>query len=364
MFTFDQQLRPLTEPLNMEDKYGAAIALYERLTFHEIPAQIFSTVRGEDLPTVVVVGDTQFGPNGRLPYDMALDVELDAQRARNSATWKSVKEESLESSIQWHHQRLNLAIDITLHKSPTGVFEQRLNVLKNAGFDIHTFYYHETENTNSQALINDGFLIERSGSGAASRDPETPRGMFLKSHRDDLDIARDPVQIPFLLRNGKTLTVHDRNQMREHFKSHDHIQIQLSTFEKTDKQYAEQSDKIISRLNDDPKKTSIKIEFDELMQEWRSVLMDMATSIRQDMQESLLTEGYQYLHMLNDVGGFGRTTDTLVSLEPNDDIAPGGLGHVLRTKLTMDLPHRRERTLAPDAPPKINIDTQSPSRKI
>jgi hypothetical protein len=365
MFTFDQQLSPLPEPLSMEDKYGAAIALYERLAFHEIPVQIFSTTQGEALPVVVVVGDTQFGPNGRLPYDMTLSVELDAQRARNAATWKSVKEEPLEQAVKWHHQRLNLAIDITLDKAPTGDFEQRLDILKSAGFDIHTFYYHETEKTNSRALIKDGFSIDRSGSAAASRDPETPRGMFLKSHRDALDVARDPVQLPFLLRIGKTLTVHDRNEMRAHFITYDHIQSQLSTFEKTDKQYAEQSDEIISRLTDDPKNPDIKVEFDELMHEWKFTLMGMATLIRQDMQETLLTEGYQYLHMLNDVGGFGRTTDTLISLEPKVDIAPAGLGQVLRTALTVDMPQRRERLSAPDMPaPLITPDTHFLRRKM
>jgi hypothetical protein len=93
--------------------------------------------------------------------------------------------------------------------------------------------------------------------------------------------------------------------------------------------------------------------------------MGMATLIRQDMQETLLTEGYQYLHMLNDVGGFGRTTDTLISLEPKVDIAPAGLGQVLRTALTVDMPQRRERLSAPDMPaPLITPDTHFLRRKM
>lgn len=205
--------------------------------------------------------------------------------------------------------------------------ESRLLMAKLRGFDTENILYHETNQVNEQAILNEGFDL--SFVDARRSDSIMPDGVFLKPNNERIGVAKDnPIQMPFFIKKGHYLKFENREDL-EHFlnqsseykkslqqgKNNNECSKKIfdSLMKKMTTAMIQQGEQI--NLND---KNSVKNAVKEHLDNWQKQTVNDATKTRKIGTEYIKKLGYDGIHVKNDKGSWGREIETIVVLDPNN----------------------------------------------
>lgn len=187
--------------------------------------------------------------------------------------------------------------------------------------------YHQTD--------GDFTIFDTRHPGAGSRDSGTPFGIFLKRSAGDIGLAGKKqmalyanITNPLRAENREDL---DR-QLREISGSYaaisdKHKQLDAQYHEKFEQAEKAWRDYIIewraanpgansSALNDDPKFNELFDAEDTVVDEWTAAADLLSTQAKEAITQDLRAAGYDGVFLENDVGSWGRRTDAIIALDP------------------------------------------------
>jgi hypothetical protein len=187
--------------------------------------------------------------------------------------------------------------------------------------------YHQTD--------GDFTIFDTRHPGAGSRDSDTPFGIFLKQTAGDIGLAGKKqmalyanITNPLRAANREDLA----RQLREISGSYasisdKHKQLDTQYHEKFEQAKKAWRDYIIewraanpganrSALNDDPKFNELFDAEDAVVDEWTAAADLLSTQAKEAITEDLRKAGYDGVFLENDVGSWGRRTDAIIALDP------------------------------------------------
>lgn len=187
--------------------------------------------------------------------------------------------------------------------------------------------YHQTD--------GDFTIFDTRHPGAGSRDSDTPFGIFLKQTAGDIGLAGKKqmalyanITNPLRAANREDLA----RQLREISGSYasisdKHKQLDAQYHEKFEQAKKAWRDYIIewraanpganrSALNDDPKFNELFDAEDAVVDEWTAAADLLSTQAKEAITEDLRKAGYDGVFLENDVGSWGRRTDAIIALDP------------------------------------------------
>jgi hypothetical protein len=187
--------------------------------------------------------------------------------------------------------------------------------------------YHQTD--------GDFTIFDTRHPGAGSRDSDTPFGIFLKQTAGDIGLAGKKqmalyanITNPLRAANREDLA----RQLREISGSYasisdKHKQLDAQYHEKFEQAKKAWRDYIIewraanpganrSALNDDPKFNELFDAEDAVVDEWTAAADLLSTQAKEAISEDLRKAGYDGVFLENDVGSWGRRTDAIIALDP------------------------------------------------
>ena len=187
--------------------------------------------------------------------------------------------------------------------------------------------YHQTD--------GDFTIFDTRHPGAGSRDSDTPFGIFLKQTAGDIGLAGKKqmalyanITNPLRAANREDLA----RQLREISGSYasisdKHKQLDAQYHEKFEQAKKAWLDYIIewraanpganrSAINDDPKFNELFDAEDAVVDEWTAAADLLSTQAKEAITEDLRKAGYDGVFLENDVGSWGRRTDAIIALDP------------------------------------------------
>lgn len=187
--------------------------------------------------------------------------------------------------------------------------------------------YHQTD--------GDFTIFDTRHPGAGSRDSDTPFGIILKQTAGDIGLAGKKqmalyanITNPLRAANREDLA----RQLREISGSYasisdKHKQLDAQYHEKFEQAKKAWRDYIIewraanpganrSALNDDPKFNELFDAEDAVVDEWTAAADLLSTQAKEAITEDLRKAGYDGVFLENDVGSWGRRTDAIIALDP------------------------------------------------
>lgn len=187
--------------------------------------------------------------------------------------------------------------------------------------------YHQTD--------GDFTIFDTRHPGAGSRDSDTPFGIFLKHTAGDIGLAGKKqmalyanITNPLRAANREDLA----RQLREISGSYaaisdKHKQLDAEYHEKFEQAKKAWRDYIIewraanpdanrSALNDDPKFNELFDAEDTILDEWTAAADLLSTQAKEAITQDLRAAGYDGVFLENDVGSWGRRTDAIIALDP------------------------------------------------
>ena len=187
--------------------------------------------------------------------------------------------------------------------------------------------YHQTD--------GDFTIFDTRHPGAGSRDSDTPFGIFLKQTAGDIGLAGKKqmalyanITNPLRAANREDLA----RQLREISGSYasisdKHKQLDAQYHEKFEQAKKAWRDYIIewraanpganrSALNDDPKFNELFDAENAVVDEWTAAADLLSTQAKEAITEDLRKAGYDGVFLENDVGSWGRRTDAIIALDP------------------------------------------------
>jgi hypothetical protein len=335
MFSFHHHLPEQTA--SELHRWALTLAIYDRLSAHGMPPALYRNKTNPVYPPLLLhTGNEWIGPTGPIDPDELNPgnfMPLARENASNAASWADIPSAALPEAIKDASAQVNLAIEMSIarwlklpdsQKHPHSL-EARLWAAQQNGFDVFSIYYHETSAENAPSLLKNGFDFHRGK--ARLSDDGMPDGAFFKPGTESLELCEAPVQIPFILKKGKTLRVTHRDDILAMMREHPGIQILKMQIENTDKRERERFDDLMSELKKNPKSEPLKEQLDNCLQEWKAEIRRLATSVRQLFTAELKSQGVRYLHVSQDHGTWGRTVQSTVALYA-EDICPADAKHL------------------------------------
>jgi len=192
--------------------------------------------------------------------------------------------------------------------------------------------FHETEGANIESGLS-SFDVRRGGAG--SSDEQTPYAMFIKTHPAGIGVARkNPAQMPVLLKSNLT----DENILRA-FANRDELQKYLNQFpeikESTkavrdlDKEMANQLEELTKKADKldaegrtkEADKIYNSMESDSpLIKEFYAKMSGLTGKSKDQITDLFKSQGIGTVGLTNDAGAFGRNTNALMVLNPNENV--------------------------------------------
>lgn len=311
--------------------WALVLAIYDRLSAHGMPPVLYRNKTNLAYPPVLLhTGHEWIGPTGPIaqeelnPDGLTL---LKRENAANAASWSSIRPEILPEAVKDATAQVNLAIEVSIAqwlKRPADQrhphsLEARLWAAQQNDFDIFTIYYHETSAENAPSLLKNGFDFYRGK--ARLSDDGMPDGAFFKPGTESLELCDTPVQIPFILKKGKSIRVTHRDDVLAMMSNHPGIQILKMQIENTDNRERVRFDALMNELKKNTDNELVKAQLNTCLLEWKSEIRRLATSVRQLFTAELKSQDVRYLHVLRDEGSWGRTVQSTVALN-TEDICP------------------------------------------
>ena len=172
--------------------------------------------------------------------------------------------------------------------------------------------------------------------GAGTRDSETPFGIFMKSSDRDIGL-RGKKQMALYANIRNPLTAQNRSNLKQQLRtmSADYA-VLTQQHEELDQEYrkkfqdAKENFKtyILNWRKQNPGADSRELygtaeferlfdEEDRISEEWTEKADELSLQEKNALTDALRSEGYDGVHLLNDTGSFGRSTDAWIALNPN-----------------------------------------------
>lgn len=312
--------------------YVMALAIQERYNEIGKAAEIFEVREdGRHYPGVktvdeVVSVDGHHDANdiGSPFYVLGKDKIIDYY-IRPEITREDFRQEKLKAH-RYIDRAINYAMeDLSEENSENAgkTIESLLLNAKQSGYSTK-LVFHETEKEHESSILESGFDLNRLGARASD---VLPNGAYLKNNRQSIEVAMNPVQMPFLMK---------ADRQEKHFKDRDDI----FDFLKEDNVYrehfneSEDIDKKYEKLVDDKRRVldemalsdgpglrgkearAVRNEISGILEEWRGVQKTEAAKARDRATAIFEKEGVDVVVLSNDSGGWGRSTSTLIILKP------------------------------------------------
>ena len=319
MFTFTDHIDYDDTPSHV-DAAACVLAIHERLAFHGIEATLHL-----DGSTLRCQSGGQWFDGTRRPSPAA-SAAITRQQAINGLSWKGLTPEAIDNALPAQHERVNKALRRAIDAPDAGTLETRLKQAIDDGFDVFTFRYHETTKSAVAPLQREGF--DQSADGPSRRDYIMPSGMFMKATQASLSLHPESVQVPFVQRSGRTLTVADRDVLKHALSAEPALRDRLVAIKQKDVRFDEQAGVVIDKLKSAPGDANIKAEFDALLAQWRHEISADSIEARQAITAHLRAQGYAYLNVESDQGSLGRHASSIISLNPAYDVRAADIDHI------------------------------------
>ena len=187
--------------------------------------------------------------------------------------------------------------------------------------------YHQTD--------GDFTIFDTRHPGAGSRDSDTPFGIFLKQSAGDIGLAGKK-QMALYANITNPLRAASREDLARRLReisgnyasiSDKHKQLDTEYHEKFEQAKRAWRDYIIewraanpganrSALYDDPKFDELFSAEDAIVDEWTAAADTLSAQAKEAITEDLRAAGYDGVFLENDVGSWGRRTDAIIALDP------------------------------------------------
>lgn len=187
--------------------------------------------------------------------------------------------------------------------------------------------YHQTD--------GEFTIFDTRHAGAGSKDSDTPFGIFLKRSAGDIGLAGKKqmalyanITNPLRAANREDLIRQLREISDRYAAIADrHKQLDYEYHEKFEQAKKAWQDYITEwraanpganrrALNDDPKFNELFDAEDAVVDEWTAAADLLSTQAKEDITEDLRKAGYDGVFLENDVGSWGRRTDAIIALDP------------------------------------------------
>lgn len=194
--------------------------------------------------------------------------------------------------------------------------------------------YHQTSKDIEKIIQKEGFSIEFPK--ARSTDPLIPNGVYFKSTKDNISVGESEEskisQIAVKLPKGNTLEVNDIRELSDKlsekyndllYKEHLHDKNVAQAFDDVEKLSKIELISRVKEMNVDISKVKkngreeigIKIAIQkEILRLGKIKSIEQSKEARDLATKELQGMGYDYVHIKNDVGSFGRKTDNYIVL--------------------------------------------------
>lgn len=257
----------------------------------------------------------------------------------NAATWNGIDKNTLLSDVARLQQVIGQSLHYTL-KDPlfapgNSTLLLRLKSMQDDNVNIRQIYYHETELDNTASILANGFHL--SSPVARLRETHLPDGVFMKRHRETLDIAHTPINIPVFLREVPVTTFADREHVEGATQTLTSYHSALADIAAINANYDKQCDNLLKQENTPENRA----KYDAVLQSWKAAIHPLAAKARSELAHHFLSEKKPVLHIQCDAGSHGRTVETFLALNPKDVIV-GPSAYQPKTILTL-LPDVREQ---------------------
>lgn len=257
--------------------------------------------------------------------------------------WKVISEDSMTKYAKKHVNEMgreireaNLVISRSVERAiieiikrgpkncDPDLFEVKMLRATQQGFDIKRIMYHETEKKNALDIRIKGFDLDKVG--ARGSDETMPDGVFVKPTSGQIDVAMEPVQMPMLLRKGKTKSFISRESLEEFLKDDFAYKELAHMVSAIDDSYNVISDnfqqKLIDTLASSGRRSdevkSVRAEFNAMLDVWRDEIKVAATNARERATAVFKEQGFDMVRIEQDQGSFGRVVDTTIILNPDN----------------------------------------------
>lgn len=198
-------------------------------------------------------------------------------------------------------------------------------------YQIPSKVYHQTSEEARAAIREHGFDISKGE--ARLSDPLVPDGVFFKPTATDIGL-KGKVQIPAQLNIEKPFIVQNREEIVKKISDYDPRFVELQEEQKNiDKIYGAKIDKLEKEYFEAAKKAwdnekgeykpehkktleKYDIETEKVFAEWEAKQKDLPTESRNIVNKYLKENGYDGMVIKEDVGSFGRKTETIIALDP------------------------------------------------
>jgi hypothetical protein len=187
--------------------------------------------------------------------------------------------------------------------------------------------YHQTE--------NDFTVFDPRHEGAGTRDNQTPYGIFLKSNTRDIGV-RGKKQMALYANITNPLVVENRTALEGRLREMSPEYADLSDqHRRLDSEYQKRFDEAQKKFRDfltawraehpDAGRTDVyeaegfESAFgaaDEVLKEWEAAARELETKTKNVITQVLEAQGYDGLFLQKDQGAWGRSTDAVVALRP------------------------------------------------
>jgi hypothetical protein len=188
-------------------------------------------------------------------------------------------------------------------------------------FNSKFILYHETSKDNYDSIKENGLKIingER-----AQGDELVPYGIFLKDNDKSIGFENS-IQIKVEANFVNSLILRDRDEIKKYFSEKDscfkeNIELHDATDDKYNYMVDELTDEFVkSPMDRKTKAEKFKTESDALLKQWRKEIDEISTECKKCITDYLLSNGYDSMIILNDVGSWGRKVKTYISLKEDN----------------------------------------------
>jgi len=187
--------------------------------------------------------------------------------------------------------------------------------------------YHQTANVFT--------VFDTRHKGAGASDNETPFGIFLKPTSEKIGVKGD-IQMPLYANIRNPLEVANRGDLVKALQSmssdfvalyEEHKELDRkyqSKFDEATKQFkeyitkwrAENPDASRQALYDDPEFNEVFEAEERITDEWSTAARELELKTKEVITKALKDNNFDGVHLLEDAGSFGKTTETYIALEP------------------------------------------------
>jgi len=332
-------------------KWALTLAIFDRLSFHGLPVEMHvNRDRLSDPPLVVSLGSMQVSYRGSENIDDIEDWAFLSRSFANKACENlRLPHLDLDNAVIIATEDVNQAINKSIENwikygdinQPGTSLEAKIYSLKKLGFNTEKMLYHETESEFESKITSDGFDL----SFIRGRRSELtlPDGVYFKPTKKPLDLASNPVQMPFLIKASTPLIITDRESMSSSKVFSSNVEEMKVKYEQGNDYHDGITKEILELVIKTPLNDELESRMRLAMESWREFIDDSAAAIRKEITNGLKSQGVRVLTVLNDKGSLGRSIESTISLYPEDIISP--LLNSVPTPKIEDLKFDRDKLL-------------------